>query len=105
MFGLQLGDMEYQVNADSSRQTKHERGSRGLGNNGKGANFPLCKFAGCPIGLNIIGPDKYSVTNTEWWWAHVVLVSNARHGVLGILHTVAKELVNFVKVDSEVLGT
>jgi hypothetical protein len=45
-----------------------------------------------------------AVSNPEWGRLHAILIRVLLHGVLRVLHSVAKELVNFVEVHGEMLS-
>ena len=53
--------------------------------------------------MNVVGMYVDSIANTEGWRLHVLEVGRLGHGVLGVLHAIAEEVVDFVKIDSEMM--
>jgi len=73
-----------------------------LGNDGKWANPFLREFAGGSVRANMVSTDIDAVSNAKGKRFHMVSVRVLGHGAVGILHTIAQELVVLVEVDGEV---
>ena len=101
---FKLQDVEDRVDAYGAWEVQCERHHRGLGNNGEQADLLFSQLSSCPIGLNVVSTDISTISYVKQQRFHVVLIGILSHGILGVLHTATQELVNFVKVDSEVLG-
>ena len=99
MLGLQLGDMKDRVDSYSAGEAKRKRRSRGLRDDGERADLLLGKFACGAIGPNVVGAYEDTVSDTKQRRRLAMAVGVAGHSVLGILHMVTKELVDFVEVD------
>jgi hypothetical protein len=57
------------------------------------------------VHADVVSTDVYTISNTEGWRGHALLVGIAGHGFLGLLHAIAEEFVVFVKLDGEVMCT
>ena len=99
--GLELGHMEDGVNLNRAGKSKREGHSRGLRNDQKGANLFLHKLASGPIHTNMVSMNIDMVANMKWRGFNAIPICKVGHGVLGVLHSIAQELVVFVKVDGE----
>jgi len=102
---FELQDVEDRVDVYGAQEAQHERHHGGLGNDGEWANLLFSQLSSCPIGPDVVSMDISVISYVKQLRFHVVLIGILSHGILGILHTAMQELVNFVKVDSEVLGT
>jgi len=102
---FELQDMEDRVDAYGAWDTQCERHCRGLGNDGEWADLLFSQLSSCPIGLDVVSTDVSVISYMKQWRFHAVLIGVLSHGILGILHMATQELVNFIKVDSNVLGT
>jgi hypothetical protein len=69
------------------------------------ANLLFGELACGTVGLDVVGMYEDTVSDMERRGHLVVAVGIGSHGVLGILHTVVKEAVQFVKVNSEVASS
>jgi hypothetical protein len=94
--------MEHWVDANGVREAEGEGHGRRLRDDRKGADLLFSQLARCPVGTNVVGTDVYAISYMEWRWGHAPLISELGHGVLGVLHSVAQEPVDFVEVDGEV---
>ena len=102
---FELRDMEDGVDVDGAWEVQRERHHRGLGHNGEWANLLFSQLASCLIGPDVVSTDISAIFYVKQRRFHVVLIGVLSHGILGILHTAMQELVNFIEIDSEVLGT
>ena len=86
-------------------EAEGERHGRWLGNDREWTDLLLCKLAQGPVGAYVVGVHMNMIANMTWWGLKVILVCILAHGLLGILHAISEEPVDFVKVDSPVPGT
>ncbi len=104
-FGFELGNMENGMDTNGRRKTEGKGHGGRLCNDGKGADFLLCKFVQGSIGAYVIGVNVCAISDMEQRRLKTVLVHVLAHGILGVLHSFLKELVDFVEVEGEVFCT
>ena len=100
-FRLKLGNMEYGMDSNGGGKTEGERHCGGLRDDGEGANFSFRELARSPIGAYVVGTNVNVISYTERRGFNAVLICVLAHGVLCVLHSLFEELVNLVKIDSE----
>ena len=76
-----------------------------MGNNGEQANLLLSELASGAVHAYVVRMYKHVVSNPERQQYYAILIRIFLHGVLCILHTIAKEFMHFIEVHSEMLGT
>ena len=96
--------MKDRVNTDGGRETKGERHWRRLGNNGEQADLLLSELASGAVRAYVVGMYKHMVSDPERRRYYAILIHIFLHGVLCVLHTIAKEFMHFIEVHSEMLG-
>lgn len=93
------------MNTDGGRKMEREGHGRGLGDDRKGSDLLFGELPGGTIGADMVGTYENSIADAEGRWPHAFEVGGLSHGVLGVLHAVAEEAVNFVEVDGEMSGS
>src|SRR5258706_16359890 len=93
--------MEYGMDSNGGGKTEGERHCGGLCDNGEGADFSFCKLVRSLIGAYVVGMNVNTISYVERRGFNVVLICVLAHGVLCVLHLLFEELVNLVKIDSE----
>jgi len=90
------------MNSNRAEEAESEGSGGRVGNDGKWADLFLREFAGGSVRANMVSTDIDAVTNVKGRRFHTVSVRVLGHGGVGILHTIAQELVVLVEVDGEV---